>query len=384
MTPQIDGTVEPGFEPVAEAFAQAFAGRPTMGAGLAVRVEGRPVVQLSGGVKDERDGQPWTPDTASVVFSCTKGVMSVLVARLVQDGVLDYDAPVSRYWPEFAAAGKSGVTVAELLAHRAGLSALRAPLTLDQALDWDLVTSRLAAQEPLWTPGAGYAYHAITHGWLAGELVRRVTSVLPGEYLSRLASPWADDLWIGLPADCESRVAHLQASESQLEAGDELEAAESPWTALAMTLGGAFPASLVTPDGGFNEPRVHRAQIPGAGGIATADALAALWSSTVDETDGVRLLDDGVLDAALVAMSGGEPVFPTPGPWPRWARGFQLDSDARRYLGDSSFGHDGAGGQVAFADRESRVGFAFVTNWLEAGGDDRASRIVDALRSALA
>jgi CubicO group peptidase (beta-lactamase class C family) len=82
-------------------------------------------------------------------------------------------------------------------------------------------------------------------------------------------------------------------------------------------------------------------------------------------------------------MSGGEPVFPTPGPWPRWARGFQLDSEARRYLGDASFGHDGAGGQVAFADRDARVGFAFVTNWMEAGADDRATRIVDALRRAL-
>lgn len=384
MTDVIEGTTATGFEEVGSAFADAFAGRSTMGAALSVRVDGRPVVQLWGGVKDERDGQAWTADTASVVFSCTKGVMSILVARLVQDGLLDYEAPVSRYWPEFAAAGKGGVTVAELLSHRAGLSALRERITLDQALDWETVTALLAAQEPLWTPGSGYAYHALTHGWLAGELVRRVTSTMPGAYLASVAAPWSDDLWIGLPADRADRVAHLQASESQREAGEQLEQAESPWTALAMTLGDAFPPELVTPEGAFNDPRVRAAEIPGAGGIATADALAALWSSTVVETDGVRLLDDDVLDAGLIPMSGGEPVFPTPGPWPRWARGFQLDSEARRYLGPSSLGHDGAGGQVAFADRDARVGFAFVTNWMEAGADERATNIVAALKRALA
>jgi CubicO group peptidase (beta-lactamase class C family) len=150
-----------------------------------------------------------------------------------------------------------------------------------------------------------------------------------------------------------------------------------------MTLGDAFPPDLVTPDGGFNDPRVQAAQIPGAGGIATSDALSALWSATVVETGGVRLLDDAVLDSALIPMSGGKPVFYTPGPWPRWARGFQLDSEARRYLGESSFGHDGAGGQVAFADRDAQVGFAFVTNWMEAAGDDRATRIIEAVRGTV-
>ncbi|MGO4679723.1 serine hydrolase domain-containing protein [Microbacterium sp. 2MCAF23] len=379
----IHGTAEGGYEEVAEAFADAFVGRPTMGAGLTVRVDGRRVVHLWGGVADEQRATSWDEDTASVIFSCTKGVMSVLIARLVQEGLLDYEQPVARYWPEFAAASKADVTVAELLAHRAGLSAFRRALTLDQALDWSFVTAALAAQEPLWAPGTGYAYHAITHGWLAGELVRRATGQLPGGYLARMAEAWSDGIWIGLPDAQRSRIAHLQASESQREAGRQLEAAESPWTPRAMTLGGAFPAALVTPGSGFNDPGVQAAQIPGAGGIATTDALSAFWSATVTETDGVRLIDDAVLDQALIPMSAGEPVFPTDGPWPRWARGFQLDSEARRYLGEASFGHDGAGGQVAFADRDARVGFAFVTNWMEAGADDRATNIVDALRRSV-
>ncbi|WP_241702798.1 serine hydrolase domain-containing protein [Leifsonia shinshuensis] len=379
----IQGTTEPGFEPVAEAFADAFSDRPTMGAALSVRVGGRRVVDLWGGIADERSGRPWAADTPTVVFSCTKGVMSVLVARLVEEGRLDYTAPVAQYWPEFAAAGKSRVTVAELLSHRAGLSALREPIEFEQLLDWDYMTDALARQRPLWEPGSGYAYHAITHGWLAGELVRRVTGKLPGAYLTELTGAITGDAWIGLPADESERVAHLQASPSQLEAGHQLLEAPSEWTGLAMTLGGALPAALVTPDGGFNDERLRAAQVPGAGGIATADALSAIWSSTVVETEGSRLLDDATLREARVLMSSGEPVFPTPGPWPRWGRGLQLDSEARRYLGTSSFGHDGAGGQVAFADRDAQLGFAFVTNWLEAGVDDRATRIVGALRRVL-
>ena len=380
----IHGEAEPGYEPVAAAFAEAFQDRPTMGAGLAVRVGGRRVVHLWGGTADERTARPWVADTPTVIFSCTKGLMSVLVARLVQDGLVDYSAPVARYWPEFAAAGKSGVTVAELLSHRAGLSAPRERITFDELLDWEHMTGVLARQSPLWEPGTGYAYHAITHGWLAGELVRRVTGELPGAYFAELVRPVTGDAWIGLPDAEAGRVAHLQASASQLEAGEELLAAPSEWTGRAMTLGGALPAALVTPDGGFNDARVRAAQIPGAGGIATADALSAIWSSTVVETAGARLLDDSTVAQAVAPMSEGEPVFPTPGPWPRWGRGVQLDSAARRYLGPSSLGHDGAGGQVAFADADAQVGFAFVTNWLEAGADDRATNIVDALRGVLA
>lgn len=154
------------------------------------------------------------------------------------------------------------------------------------------------------------------------------------------------------------------------------------WSDRAMTLGGALPPELVSPGEAFNDPRVRAAEIPGAGGIATARGLAEVWSATVTPTGGIRLLDDAVLDTALVVQSEGAPVFDVPPPWPRWAMGFQLDSEARRYLGPTSFGHDGAGGQVAFADRHARAGFAFVTNRMEAI-DDRATRIIAAVRGVL-
>ena len=150
-----------------------------------------------------------------------------------------------------------------------------------------------------------------------------------------------------------------------------------------MTLGAAMPAALVTADGGFNDPRVHKAEIPGAGGIAAAGALAAIWSATVCDTDGVRLLNRQSVKRATEVETSGSPVFdPTP-PYSRWGMGFQLDSDSRRYLTSSSFGHDGAGGQVGFADPVHGVGFAFLTNWMEGVGDLRATSIIDALRSVL-
>jgi len=386
MTP--DGEIASGYETVREAFAAAFAGLPTMGAALAITRNGEPVVDLWGGVADARTGQAWTRDTATVIFSCTKGLVSILAARLVQEGRLDYDAPVAEYWPEFAHAGKGGALVRHVLAHRAGLSAPREDLTSADLVDWNAVTASLARQEPLWEPGSGYAYHSITHGWLVGEIVRRITGESVGEYFARtIAQPLGADVWIGLPETHASRVAHLTVGAS-LRALTEQQTRDAmpgvDWNRRAMTLGGALPAELVSDDAGFNDPALRAAEIPGAGAIATARALANVWSSTITSTSGVRVLDDATLESALAVQSDGEPVFPVPAPWPRWGMGFQLDSDARRYLSAGSFGHDGAGGQVAFADPGTGIGFAFLTNQMEAIDDVRATRIVDAVRAVVA
>ncbi|SMQ73197.1 CubicO group peptidase, beta-lactamase class C family [Devosia lucknowensis] len=382
MSTVIHGSAEPGFEPVADAFAAAFAGRPAMGAALHVKMDGQTVVDLWGGVADARDNRAWTADTPSVIFSCTKGLMSILIARLVQDGKLDYLAPVARYWPEFAVSGKASVTVGEALAHRAGLSAPRQTLTEDDILTWDRVTAILADQEPLWPIGEGYQYHALTHGWLAGELVRRVTGVSPGAYFRQLiAEPLGVDAWIGLPDAVQPRVAHLQVSPplSALWA-DEAGKPGPNWPYKAMTLGDALPADLVTADGGFNHERIRAAEIPGAGGIATAAALASIWSATVVPVKGERLVGDAVIATATRTQSEGRPVFGGDPPYSRWGYGFQLDSEARRYLGDGCFGHDGAGGQVGFADPRHRIGFGFITNWMMGPEDQRATEIITALR----
>ncbi len=382
MSVDINGSVEPGFEPLADAFALGFADRPQMGAGLHVRVDGKTVVDLWGGVADARSGRAWTKDTPTTVFSCTKGLVSVLAARLVQDGRLDYDAPVSQYWPEFAVAGKDKVTVGQALAHKAGLSAPRADLSEDDIVDWDRVTAILAAQEPLWPLGTGYQYHALTHGWLAGEIIRRATGMSVGQYFSELiTAPLGADAWIGLPDALADRPAHIRVSQPLIDLwAEESKKPQPNWPYKAMTLGHALPVDLVSETGGFNKHRIRAAEIPGAGGIASAEALAAIWSAVVTPTEGVRLLDDAVIAEATRPQSQGEPVFGGEPPFSRWGYGFQLDSEARRYLGDGCFGHDGAGGQVGFADPRHRIGFGFVTNWMMGPEDRRATTVIEALR----
>lgn len=382
MTIALSGTVAAGFETVADAFAAAFEGRPAMGGALHVVVDGESVINLWAGTADARTGRAWTERTPSVVFSCTKGLVSILAARLVQEGRLDYQAPVARYWPEFAAAGKDKVTVGQALAHQAGLSAPRVDLTEDDIVDWDRVVAALAAQEPLWPLGSGYAYHALTHGWVAGEIIRRVTGQSVGRYFRDLVTrPLAVDAWIGLPDDKADEVAHLQISPPLSALWAEEAAKPAPnWPYKAMTLGKALPADLVSEDGGFNKQRIRAAEIPGAGGITTAEALATIWSATVVPTRGVRLIDDAVVAQATQTQSEGAPVFGGEPPYSRWGYGFQLDSAARRYLSDGNFGHDGAGGQVGFADPVRRIGFGFVTNWMMGPEDQRATQIIDALR----
>ena len=383
---RVDGHVDAAFEAVREAFSDGLETDEPSGAALAVWHHGRPVVDLWGGQVDPRSQAPWQADTIAPVFSCTKGLTSILVAQLVQEGLLDYDEPAARVWPEFAQAGKHNATVGDLLAHRAGLMAPAIPLSTDTMLDWDLVTSQLAAQAPQWEPGTAYGYHAITHGWLAGELVRRVTGKSPGTvFAERVAAPLKADAWIGLPAEHTSRTAYAWSGTAASGEGPPVtDADEIALLERSLTLGSALPVTLVGDGTGFNDPRVQAAEIPGAGGIASARALAAIWSATVIETDGVRLLSDEVIAQAARERSAGAPVVGIPAPWARWGAGFQLDSPARRYLTDKSFGHDGAGGQVTFADPVTKIGFAFVTNRMEHGPEDeRATRIANALREVL-
>lgn len=383
MSGRIDGTVEAGFGPVADAFARAFEGRTGMGAALSIRVDGRSVVDVWGG--DASRAAPWSRNTASVIFSCTKGLMSILFAQCVENGELDYDDLVEAHWPEYASRGKERTRIRHLLAHRAGMPALRQPLARADLLDFSRAVAVIEREEPFWQPGTAYAYHPITHGWLVGEVLRRVSGRSNGELFDqRIAAPLGIDAWLGIPDEVNHRVADMSVGRTLAELTETIvDDRENPWPGLAMTLGGALPPALVGPGSGFNDPAIRRAIVPGAGGVATARALATIWSATVTETEGHRLIGDDVRVLATRTQSAGEPFFPSPAPWPAWGMGFQLDSDARRYLTPQGFGHDGAGGQVAFADPEAKVGFAFLTNLMEAG-DDRGTAIVDALREVLA
>jgi CubicO group peptidase (beta-lactamase class C family) len=359
-----------------------------MGAALAARVDGELVLDLWGGAADPRTGTPWREETATVLFSATKGLVSILAARLVQEERLDLDAPVMRYWHEFGQAGKSRITVRQLLSHQAGLSATLDSLSLDDVLAWEPVVRSLELQEPLWPIGEGHAYHALTFGWLAGELIRRVTGESVGQYFRDLVTDPLDvEAWIGIPASEEYRVAFISSSKGRLVQIAERVAGGSDngidFYDRALTLGGAFPTNLVSPSGGFNDPRTHAAEIPGAGGIATARALATIWSATVTTTEGIRLLSQDTVAEMTKVQSEGWPVFALDPPYLSWGTGFEIPSPAREYLSASSFGHDGSGGQIGFADPAFKVGFAYVTNYLEGAGDERANSVIRALRRAL-
>jgi CubicO group peptidase (beta-lactamase class C family) len=387
---EVSGVTIKGYENVAQVFLRTFEGSPLMGAALCVKVDGKTVLDLWGGFADPRDFSPWSRDTLNVIFSSTKGLLSILTAMLVDEGLLDFDSPVVRYWPEFGGFGKSNISVRQLLAHQAGLSALRENLSFEEALDWQTVIRCLERQEPLWVIGRRHSYHALTFGWLVGEIVRRVTGESVGGYFEkRVAAPLKADAFIGLPESELTKVAHLSNTDERVKLSrtrlEALKPGDPDWFGRSLTLGGAFPFTLVTPDGGFNDSRAQTSEVPGAGGIASARALATIWSSLVTPTDGVRLLNDELLSEVTRVQSEGEQVYSGPPPYLRWGTGFQIDSPpARKYLTPRSFGHDGSGGQVAFADPEHKVGFCYLTNQLGVAGDPRAGLVIEELRRSLA
>ncbi len=212
MAVKIEGTCDPKFSRVKDAFAENFEKRSEVGAAAAVVLDGKSVVDIWGGHADKAATRPWTRDTLVNVYSTTKGVTAICAHRLVDKGLLDIDAPVAKYWPEFAQAGKDKLPVRFLLSHRAGLPAVRKILDGDALFNWTTMTTALAEQEPWWEPGTAHGYHAVTFGWLVGEVIRRITGKTPGVYLrDEIAGPLELDFHIGLDAKHDARVAGLIA-----------------------------------------------------------------------------------------------------------------------------------------------------------------------------
>ncbi|MET8208881.1 serine hydrolase domain-containing protein [Streptomyces sp. NPDC005373] len=369
--------VETGFGKVADTFFRTVADDGRTGAELSVWVDGKPVVDLWSGIADERSGRAFAFDTPMVTFSCTKGMASVLVAMLMERGALPaLDTPTVDIWPEFGAHGKDRITIGDALAHRAGLSAPRRDLTIEEVLDNELMADAIAVQEPLWAPGEHHQYHAVTHGAITGKLVALATGrPIRDCFAELIARPLKAEAWIGLPDTEVPRVAHVVTDtlEGEPPKGDPESIA---WMERAIDLGCGITFDK------FNEPRFHRAGIAGVTGIATANALARIWSATVTTTNGVRLIGDSTMEALREVRSEGPPFFADPPPYQRWGAGVMVPSDWDRYLSPSSFGHDGAGGQVAFADVDAKVGFAYLTNRM-ADDWDLGKRVTAALADAL-
>jgi len=381
--PGVHGFVARGFEPVREEFARNFAERGEIGGACCVYLRGEPVVDLHGGIADAVTQRPWQADTLQLVFSATKGVTATCVLMLVERGAIDLDAPVARYWPEFAANGKSAIPVRWLLSHRAGLAAIEGTFTLDEALSWDPVVTALAAQAPLWEPGTRHGYHLRSYGWLLGELVRRVDGRTVGRFLAdEIAGPLGLDLWIGLPAAQEPRVSRIVPPAPPPPDVQEMMARLfAPDTVAGRAFSG--PSNLFHYDDMWNRRALHAAELPSSNGIATARALARLYAALVGKVDGIRLLRPETVAAACTTQSeGGDAVLYLP---TRFGLGFMLPPALCPSAGGSAFGHPGAGGSLALGDRAHGVGFAYVMNRmsLATAGDPRADRLVAALARCL-
>jgi len=389
---ELGGTVAPGFESVADAFLASFGspedgGRGDIGAACCVHVRGEPVVDVWAGLADEATGRPWTRDTIVIVFSCTKGVTAVAANQLIERGELDPDAPVARYWPEFAANGKGEIPVKWALSHRAGLAAVDAPdLTLDDVAAWDPVVEAIAAQEPNWEPGTKHGYHARSYGWIAGEIIRRVTGMMPGEFIAReIVAPLGLDFFVGVPESEDARVATLYPARFDDPAVEELVdgALRDTSTLLGRVMGG--PAGLFGYDDMWNTRRMRAAQMPSSNGHGDARSLSRMYAACIGEVDGVRLLTDESVDRACEVLSSGtDCVIGQP---LTFGLGFGLSPTFGPTPGRRAFGHSGAGGSVAFADPDRGLSFAYVMNQMQLSmsePDQRSQSLIDALYGAIA
>ena len=373
--------VAPGWEPVRDAFVHSFDIKEDRGAGVAVYHRGKCVVDLMGGWRDREQAVPYDADTLQLVFSTTKGITSIAVAMCVERGLLSYEEKVSTYWPEFVAKGKADVTVAQLLSHRAGLYTVDGDITLEEALDWNTITSRLADTAPLFPVDSTHGYHALTFGWLAGELVRRVTGRSLGDFVrEEIAGPLGVEMHVGLPPALEPRVAHLMAHPIPKFSPEEVKTlmeTSGPGTkgASSLSLNGAFG------QGAFNRKDVHQSQLPGANGISNARSLARIYAALVSDIDGVHLLGESIRNRATTSNTPHGEMVEILMSATDFAMGFMLHSERTPFAGPTSFGHNGAGGSCAFAQPSRELGFAYVMNTMMTtiDGDPRPARLIDAV-----
>jgi len=378
------GRVEPGFAPVVEAFTDNFTHHGEVGAAVCVYRHGRPVVDIWGGLADRQQDRPWSEDTATLVFSSTKGITAICANLLAERGLLDLDAPIASYWPEFAAEGKAGVTVRWALSHRAGVPAVDAHLTLEQVLGWDAVVAAIAGQRPEWEPGTAHGYHARTFGWIAGEVVRRITEQTFGGFLANeVVAPLSLDFWVGLPEAEEARVATIYppVPPADPKVRQAIEAFMGPGTLLGRVLSG--PSGLFGYNDMWNRRELHAAEMPSSNGIGTARALARAYAAVIGEVDGVRVLAPATVAAASqVQADGPDRVL---GVATRFGTGFALPPMLGAGLSRTAFGHPGAGGSLGFADPDAGVSFGYVMNQMKLGvsGDERTAGLIKALYRCL-
>ena len=382
----INGEFDPKFARVRDAFAQNFAERGEVGAAASIVVDGRCVVDLWAGHGDKAKTRPWNRDTLVNVWSTTKGLCAMCAHRLADQGKLDFDAPVAKYWPEFAQGGKGSIPVGYLLNHKAGLAAIRAPLSHDDLFSWEKVTTELARQAPWWKPGTRHGYHAITFGWLVGEVVRRISGKSVGAYFrDEIAKPLGADAHIGTGPELDARIADIIYA-APPAAGERNIFAEMAKDNTSVSYAAIFNPPTMFAETTTNSRAWRGAEIPGANGHTNARSLARIYGALArdGEVDGVKLFGPREIDRCTTEQSKGQDaVLPIP---TRFSLGFML-SQPGAMMGPNArtFGHPGAGGSLGFADPDAKVGFGYAMNQMsnEPLLDPRPGALIEAVYASL-
>ncbi|MFC3896021.1 serine hydrolase domain-containing protein [Lentzea rhizosphaerae] len=392
----IQGTCASQFAEVRTEFERNFAERGEVGASVHVTLDGEPVVDLWGGVADLQTDRPWSEETIVHVWSCTKAATALCAHILASRGELDLNAPVVRYWPEYGAEGKDATLVRHVLSHQAGLPAATSALPAGAFYDWELVTSALAAQKPLWEPGTRHGYHGLTFGFLVGEIVRRVTGLTLGQFFEKeVSGPLGLDFWMGLPEDLEPHVAHTIPVDPT-QPGVLLPSL----FVTALTQPESLPGLMLLNNGGYMAPgesdsrAAHAAEMGAIGGISNARGLAGMYRPLAlgGSYNGVRLVEESQLpQMSSVVVAGLDAVVGVPS---RFALGFQKATDNTYLppqdsegllLPEEAFGHTGMGGSLGFADPRTRISFGYTMNRQGPGLalNVRGQSLVDAVYRAL-
>ena len=396
----IKGRFDPRFSAVAEAFEHNFVGHDEVGASVCITLDGAPVVDLWGGVKAPKEAasspstpsEPWEEDTISVVFSSTKGAVALAAHTLVSAGELDLDAPVKRYWPEFAVNGKEQARVKMMLDHSVGIPCVREALDKKGCCDWDYMVGKLCAEEPFWQPGTRNGYHMMTFGWTVGELIRRVSGQSLGTYFkSAIADPTGAQFWIGLPEEQEPNVASMIPFRPRK--GAQL----SAFTQALINDRQSIQNLALFNNGGFNPNSrdCRAAEIGGGGGVSNGRGLAKIYAPfacggtlnghTYVTPDALSVMGE----VAVASHEDATLLIPS-----RFGPGFMKSMDNRRELvlgtdsaifGAAAFGHVGAGGSVGFADPAARMSFGYTMNRMGEGilMNERGQSLVDAAYKSL-
>jgi CubicO group peptidase (beta-lactamase class C family) len=374
------GEVAREFEPVRRVFSESLRRGEEWGAALCIWHEGRVVVDVWGGAADRSRGTPWEEGTLATLFSSTKGLVALGFLMLADRGRLDYDAPVARYWPELATHGKGALTVRTLLNHRAGLITVDEPLTLERiARSPDEVAHLLARQQPRWAPGTDQGYHAVTYGLYAAELFRRIAGESVGVFLAReVAQPLGADVYIGLPAALDDRVAHNHPAtwaERALRIVPKLlfDPRRDGRVYRQVAFGGDAAAAFANPRelgprgiDNFNRSDVRRMELPWCNGIASARGLCRVYAVLANggSLDGVRLVDASAIEPLLQrqSWSARDRVLRKP---VGWSQGFLKEETSLFSPNPESFGHAGAGGALGWCDPKARLAIGYVTSKMD-------------------